>query len=137
MWMVMNNYFYLTGLIKHAFFPSLKFWGLLLNVWQKHGPYFPGASQFWKIESFCQIGHLKCIKYCIQIFVLKYVIVISKNDFWKEIMLRIKIDHHSTTTDSCSSETYLINFCDNNATAHFSPKENVVFLTVTLKFLDT
>lgn len=25
MWMVMNNYFYLIELIKHPFFPSLKF----------------------------------------------------------------------------------------------------------------
>lgn len=55
----------------------------------------------------------------------------------KEIMLRIKIDYHSTTTVSCSSETYLINFCDHNAKAHFSPKEKVVFLTVVLKFLVT
>lgn len=78
-WMVMNNYFYLIGLIKHSFFPSLKFWGLLLSVWQKCGPCFLEESQFRKITSLCQIGHLKHIKCCIQIFVLRYVIIISKN----------------------------------------------------------
>ena len=81
MWMVMNNYFYLTGLIKHSFFPVLKFWESLLSIWQKYGPYFLEESQCRRIIFHCQIGHLKHIKCCIQIFVLKYVIVISKNGF--------------------------------------------------------
>lgn len=34
MWIAMNDYFYLTGLIEHPFFSSLKIWGLLLSAWQ-------------------------------------------------------------------------------------------------------
>ena len=90
MWMVMNNYFYLTGLIKCSFFPYLKFWGLLLSIWQKYDHYFLGGSWFRKIHSCYQISHLNHIMLYTG-FVLKSLTVILKTGFcFKRIMSRLK-----------------------------------------------